>query len=78
MRRSKSRLSLLSLSNPPLNVLLLLAILSKAKRILSALPKETREASLEKVIIWTGMLPSNLRDEQLFGWASHILSLRLC
>lgn len=67
MRRSKSRLSLLSLSNPPLHVLLLLAILSKAKRISSALPKETREASLEKVIIWTGMLPSNLRDEQLFG-----------
>lgn len=78
MRRNKSCFSLLSLSNPPLNMLLLLAILSKAKRISSVLLKENGEASLETVIIWTGMLPDNLGDAQLFGLASRILSSRLC
>lgn len=71
-------MSLLSLSNPPLNMLLLVAILSKAKRISSVLLKKNGEASLETVIIWTAMLPDNLGYAQLFILASQILSSRLC
>jgi len=78
VRRSKSYLSLLSLSNPPLEMPLLLGILSKAKRISSVLLEENGGASVETVIIWTGMLPDNTEDAQLFVLASHILSSRLC